>query len=99
MSDLLDDLLNNAPAGVTVKDLGTNDRGDRIVQWWPCDRFGISLRCPGLGFHWAEGIELIRDQSSVGWDTFGKPRDLEGRERVVAFLREVIAEYRPSIQF
>ena len=65
MSDLLDDLLNNAPDGVTVKDLGTNDRGDRIVQWWACDRFGISLRT-GEGFRWAEGMEIVKDRSACG---------------------------------
>ena len=98
MSDLLDDLLNNAPDGVTVKDMGTNDKGERIVQWWACDRFGISLRT-GEGFRWAEGMEIVKDRSACGWNTFGQPRDLEGRERVLAFLREVIAEYRANVQF
>lgn len=98
MSGLLHDLLNNAPAGVTVKDLGTNDRGDRVVQWWACDRFGISLRT-GEGYLWAEGREIIKDRSSCGWNTIGNPRDLEGRERVVDFLRDVISEYRVNVQF
>ena len=98
MSDLLHDLLNNAPAGVRVKDMGTNDRGDRMVQWWACDRFGISLRT-GEGFLWAEGMEIVKDRSSCGWSTLGQPRDLEGFGVVVEYLRGVIGEYRPSIQF
>lgn len=99
MSDLLTSILEDAPKGVTVKDVGTNDRGDRIVQWWACDRFGISLRCPGSGFLWAEGIEIIRDGSGTGWDTIGQTHDLEGFRAVREFLREVVASYRPVIEF
>jgi hypothetical protein len=99
MSDLLTDLLENAPKGVTVKDLGTNDRGDRVIQWWACSRFGISLRLPGSGARWAEALEVFQDGSSVGWDTRAATRDLEGFGAVIEYLREVIAEYRPAIQF
>jgi len=99
MNDLLTDLLENAPKGVVVKDLGTNDRGDRVIQWWACARFGISLRCPGSGAYWAEVMELFQDGSSCGWDLRGTPRDVEGFGAVVEYFREVIADYRPAIQF
>jgi hypothetical protein len=44
-------------------------------------------------------VEIFRDGSSIGWSTRGNPRDLEGRGAVVEYLREVIADYRPAIQF
>jgi hypothetical protein len=52
MSDLLYRLINEAPDGVTVKDTGTHN-GRRVIQWWACERYGISLRT-GEGYHWAE---------------------------------------------
>jgi hypothetical protein len=98
VSDLLTDLLENAPQGVRVVDLGTNDRGERVIQWWACARFGISLRVE-FGCEWAEGMQMARDTSRTGFCVFAPARYLEGFGQVIEYLREVIGEYRPAIQF
>lgn len=98
MDAFVRDLLENAPDGITVSEPTINSKGHTIIQWWACSRFGISLRVEP-GCLWAEGLELVKDQSNWGWGVVGKPRDLEGREQVIGFLREIIAEYRVTVQF
>lgn len=97
MSDLLYRLLNEAPDGVTVKDMGTADDDKRVVQWWACDRYGISLRT-GEGYHWAEAQEIVKDSSRSGFSLMGTPRDLEGMDWIRRFLGEVISEYRSNVR-
>lgn len=96
MSDLLYRLINEAPDGVTVKDTGIHD-GRRVIQWWACDRYGISLRTDE-GYHWAEAVEIVKDSSPAGFSVMGTPRDLEGMDWIRRFLGEVISEYRSNVR-
>lgn len=97
MPDMVQELLNNAPDGVRVVDRGANDRGERVIQWWACSRFGLSVST-GTGFMWGEAVEIIRDSSRHGFALVGVPQYVEGRAQLLCVLRDVIADYRPTVQ-